>query len=122
MANPEFLGMLVLGIGTIAGAYLTLAKIKAGFKKEIESEIEAAIENARSIAEADIREFNLKLEAVSRDIQSLEAKVDRDIEYVKTIYNNEIKVLGDKIENLREEVKNQHAQLVGLLTKMITDK
>jgi hypothetical protein len=35
------------------------------------------------------------------------------------LYNAEIKVLGEKIENLRIDLQAQHANLVGLLTRLV---
>ena len=60
-----------------------------------------------------------KLEAVKSQLANLELNVNKDLEHLKETYSGEIRNLGQKIEDLRSELKNQHGQLVGLLTEMI---
>lgn len=122
MGSPEIIGAVVGALGAIGTVTITFMKIKASFKKEIDEEIEQAITQARELADADIKAFNMRLDSISREISSLEGKVDKEIEHVKSIYNNEIRVLAEKIESLREEVRGQHSQLVSLLTKLVSDR
>jgi len=121
MQSPEILGAVLGALGTIGTVIVTFSKLKESFRKEVDKEIKVAIESARNIADADIKAFNLRLDSVSRDIENLSDKIDRDIDHVKIIYNGEIRSLGEKIESLREDVQKQHAQLVSLLTKLITN-
>lgn len=122
MDSPSVLGAVLGALGAIGTVAVTFSKLKDSFRKEIDKEIQAAIDTARNIADADIQAFNLRLDSVSKDIENLAEKMDRDIDHVKTIYNGEIRSLGEKIEGLREEVRHQHAQLVALLTKLVSER
>lgn len=122
MENPEIMGAVVGALGTIGTVAVALTNIKTSFKKEVDEKIESAIRSARDLANADINSLNLRIESVSRDIENLEHKIESDIDHVKSIYNGEIRSLAEKIEGLREEVRHQHAQLVALLTKLVSDR
>jgi peptidoglycan hydrolase CwlO-like protein len=122
MSSSEILGAVVGALGSIGAVAVTFTTLKNSFKKELQKEIADSIASARDIADADIRAFNLRIDSLSKEIASLENKIDKDIDHVKNIYNGEIRSLADKIENLREEVRHQHSQLVSLLTKLVTEK
>lgn len=104
----------------IAGGWLTVSKIKTAFMNEIHERIEKEVQNARNIAEGDLKSVELKIDNLSKDIDNLEKKIEGDIDNVKSIYNSEIKSLAEKIESLRDQVQTQHSQLVDLLTRLIS--
>lgn len=120
--DNNFLGPVLGALGTILAIAVSFSKLRSSFQKEIDKKIEDEIDNARTIAEGDLKAVDLKLDGLAKDIKSLEYKVDRDIEHVKTIYNSEIRQLAEKIESLRDDVQKQHQQLVSILTKLITEK
>ena len=120
--EPSILGAVIGAIGALLTMAVSFSKLKSSFQKEIDDKIKSEVNNARTIAEGDLKAVDLKLDSLAKDIANLENKVDRDIEHVKTIYNSEIKQLAGKIEELREEVRHQHSQLVSLLTKLVSEK
>ena len=61
--------------------------------------------------------LDLKLE-----LDTQKENVSRDLGHLREVYNAEIKVLGEKIENLRQDISQQHQALVGLLTKLVDSK
>lgn len=115
-------GAVIGAIGALLTVAVSFSKLKSSFQKEINEKIKSEVTNARTSAEGDLKAVDLKLDSLTRDIANLEKKVDRDIEHVKTIYNSEIKQLAGKIEELREEVRHQHGQLVSLLTRLVSEK
>lgn len=119
--ESSVVGAVIGAIGALLTVAVGFSKLKSSFQKEINEKIESEIKNARTMAEGDLKAVDLKLDALSKDISNLENKVDKDIDHVKAIYNSEIKQLAEKIESLREDVQKQHHQLVGLLTKLITN-
>jgi len=60
-----------------------------------------------------------KLREANQRIDSLEESVNKDLAHIRETYNGEIRNLGQKIEDLRSELRNQHGSLVQLLTKLI---
>lgn len=106
-------------VTAVGGAWLTIRKITDKIDRRKRAEAAVILQTAK---EADSQ---LKAKIESR-IHDLEVKIKvmdenhlKDMEHLKETYNGEIKFLGQKIESLREEVRNQHGQLVQLLSKLI---
>lgn len=104
---------------TIGGAYLTFRRIQ----KDARAEREAYTVNI--LKEAEERDNDLrtaletKIESLKKELENLEETVNKDLEHIRETYNGEIRNLGQKIEELRQELRQQHGNLVKLLTKMI---
>ncbi len=103
----------------LGGAWLTIRKIakdndrrKKQYTAEILQSAKEADQSLKVRLESKVHELEIQL-------RTLKENVDKDITHLRETYNGEIKFLGQKIEELRSEVRNQHAQLVQLLTKMI---
>ena len=120
--SSEMIGAVIAALGSIGAVVVTFTNLKSSFKKEISKEIEDAVKAARISSEADMNAFNLRLDAISKEVENLEEKIDSDIENVKNVYNSELKSVAEKIEALRDQVREQHGQLVALLTTLVTNK
>lgn len=120
--DQTLIAPVVIALSTLVGLYLSVAKIKAGFKKELEEETAKAIEYARDSAKNDIALLKTQIDGISKEINRLEDSFQKDVTHIRETYNNEIRNLGHKIEELREEVRGQHSQLVTLLTKLVSDR
>lgn len=111
-----------VSISAIGGAWLTIRKIAKDAEK---TRKEQAAEILHEAKEADA-EMKLKLEAkiaaLSTQVKNLEVNVEKDLDHLKQTYNGEIRNLGQKIEELRSELRNQHGQLVQLLSEMIKNR
>lgn len=117
-------------VTAIGGAYLTVRKIQKdanASKKEDADEIlrkakeeiektKIAILSERNLIQ---KEFEGRLGELEQDLATHRASVEKDFAHVRETYNGEIRNLGQKIEDLRSELRNQHTQMVSLLTKMI---
>lgn len=110
----------VAGTITVVGtAWLTIRKIAkdaAKAKKEQAAEILHTAKEEDSLLKAKLE---ARIEAVKAQLSNLELNVNKDMSHLKETYSGEIRNLGQKIEDLRSELKNQHGQLVGLLTEMV---
>jgi glycerol-3-phosphate dehydrogenase len=110
----------VAGTITVIGtAWLTIRKIAkdaAKQKKEQAAEILHAAKEEDALLKAKLE---ARIESVKAQLSNLELNVNKDLTHLKETYSGEIKNLGQKIEELRSELKNQHGQLVTLLTEMI---
>jgi hypothetical protein len=107
---------MITALGT---AWLTIRKIA----KDVELQRKLQSEEILKAARKDDTALRLQLESEIHDLRG-EIKVikeghQKDMDHLRETYNGEIKFLGQKIEELRSEVRNQHAQLVQLLSKMI---
>ena len=106
-------------ITVIGGSWLTVRKIQQGAdasKKALSEEILKAAREELAVKEKDLQ---ARLNQLDTRIETLETSVDKDLQHLRETYNGEIRNLGQKIEDLRSELRNQHTQMVSLLTKMI---
>lgn len=119
--------LVVAGAVTaIGGSWLTVRKIQKD--AETSREKHESVILAKSQAQVDKamherkliqKEFEGRLSEIEQDMVAHKAAVEKDFAHVRETYNGEIRNLGQKIEDLRSELRNQHTQMVTLLTKMI---
>lgn len=106
-------------ITIIGGSWLTIRKIQKdadASKKALSDEI---LKSAKEELIKKELELQAKLDKLNTRVETLEESVEKDLHHLKETYNGELKNLATKIEDLRSELRNQHTQMVGLLTKMI---
>jgi chromosome segregation ATPase len=106
----------LIALGTLV---LTMQKIYKNFKKDRDEHAAKILQAAKEEDALIKAKLEAKIEKLDMEIKSLEASVDKDMDHLKETYNNELRNLGSKIEELRSELRNQHGQLVQLLTKMV---
>lgn len=115
--------------GPAAGAVVALAtglsvffKLKSNLDKIVDDRVRQALSEMLDGKDKTEISLGFKIEQTIKEISNLEKKIDKDILNVKEIYNSEIRSLGEKIESLRDQMQNQHKQMIELLSKMISDK
>jgi len=99
--NYEILGLVLAALVIISGGVATLLKMTNSMRKEREEE-------------------NKKVLVESKEYTDQKYKVlEQELKHQKDIQEGKIAELSEKIEQLREEMRRHHSQLVELLTKMI---
>lgn len=112
---------------------MTVRKLNRDFKKERDLERAKILQEAKEAAakvkqdlisqrEIAHQELIHKYANLETRLDNLEESVAKDFAHVRETYNGEIRNLGDKIEDLRTELRDQHGQLVQLLSKMIDNR
>ena len=121
MDIPDMQTLLpVAGTITVVGtAWLTIRKIAHDAEKSKKHQAAEILQAAKEEDALLKAKLDAKIETLKAQLANLELNVNKDMEHLRETYNNEIRVLGQKIEELRSELKNQHGQLVTLLTEMI---
>lgn len=104
---------------TLGTAWMTVRKIAKDAEKTKKEHAAEILQQAKEEIAAKERELQAKIEAAEFRIESLEKSVEKDLQHLRETYNGEIRNLATKIEDLRSELRNQHTQMVSLLTKMI---
>lgn len=134
-ANIQLTSILVFAgaISTVCAAWLKIRKLSKDLKKERDLEAAKILQEAKeadakmkAILEAKreilYQEITNKIDSLKTRLDNLEDSVAKDFSHVRETYNGEIRNLGDKIEDLRSELRSQHGQLVTLLGKMIDSR
>lgn len=106
-------------IVTLGTAYLTIKKVINANKSEKKAQANEILKCAREEIGSIEQKLLTKIQIVEDRIEILEKDVNKDITHLKESYSNEIKSLGEKIENLREELRVQHANLLNLIMKLV---
>lgn len=106
-------------VAAVGGAILTVQKILNNLKKAKKEEAERILQQAHeAVLELKVVR-DAEFVALKAKVDALEESVEKDLAHLKETYNGEIRNLGSKIEDLRQELRNQYTQMVGLLQKMI---
>lgn len=114
--SPLQIGSAVAITGTI---FEMIRRSHGIIERRNERKKQEIIKIARFEANEVRRSCEEKLKDLEIQLQIQKDNVAKDLVHLKETYNAEIKVLGEKIETLREDLSNQHQNLVALLTKLI---
>jgi cell division protein FtsX len=99
--NYELLGFVVAALIMILGGLASLYKVANSMRKERQDENEYVLDLAKQYTDSKVM------------------SLEKELKYHKEIHESKVTELSEKIEQLREEMRRHHTQLVDLLTKMI---
>lgn len=104
---------------TLGSLYLTVRKIQKDGEKSKKEQAAEILQSAKEELALKEKDMNAKIEAAETRIDNLEKSVEKDLKHLKETYTGEIHNLASKIEDLRQQLTDQHASLLNLLTKLI---
>lgn len=114
-------------LASLAGTITACGSLYAGYrhlrysiqdKKDRERQ---AILNKANEALAQVEaKLEKKISSLELEFETHKTNLSKDLDFMRSTYNAEIKVLGERIESLREDLVVQHSQLVNLLTKLVS--
>lgn len=97
----EILGVVLAALIIILGGVASLYKMARSIRDERDQENTVVLKEAKNYTDA-------RVESLSKELQ-----------YHKELHEGKVAELSQKIEELREEMRRHHTQLVDLLTKMV---
>lgn len=106
-------------ISLVGGAIVTVQKIIArneAAKKQAEAKL---LHEAKEAVNSVRRDMEGELKLVRQELDNLENSMNKDLGYMKEAYEGDMRALGDKIETLRDDVRNHHSQIITFLTEML---
>ena len=101
MVNYEIIGAVVVAMIAILGGVAHFYRLSGKFKQQREKQDAQILRESKEYTD-------MKIDYLQKDIS-----------YQKELHEGKIAELSEKIEELKEEMRNQHSQLVNLLTKMV---
>jgi peptidoglycan hydrolase CwlO-like protein len=113
------LGAVVASVGSFLTVLFTIFKMRASFKAEVLKENKEVVEHSRQLALRDIQNMTKELEVLEQKVKALEAQFEREVEHIKDRHNTDLENLGQKISELKEEMRGQFSQLVSILTRLM---
>jgi chromosome segregation ATPase len=99
--NYEILGLVLAALFMISGGIATLYKMINSLRSERDRENEKILKESKEYTDNKV------------------LVLSQELEHQKDMHEGKIAELSEKIEQLREEMRRHHGQLVELLTKMI---
>lgn len=125
MGEMNDMNNLVAGAGmivTLGTALLTVMKVNRTIKKDREEQ-EAKILQSAKEEDALVRtQLEAKIKAQEVEIANMKEIFAKDIDHLRETHSGQIANLGEKIEQLRDELRTQHGQMVDLLSKLIDNR
>jgi len=110
---------LVITLGT---ALLTIMKVNRTVKKDKEEQEAKILQQAKEEDELIRTQFEAKIYSQEQKLENLRESFVKDIEHLRENHSGQISNLGEKIEQLRDELRTQHGQMVVLLSKLIDNR
>ncbi len=121
ISEMQAYGALGIAMGVVT-LVVTLQKVFKNFRKERDEYAAKILQVAKEEDSILKAKLEARIEKIDLSLKNLEFNVNKDITHLKETYSAEIKVLGEKIETLRDELRNQHSQMVTLISKLIDSK
>lgn len=115
MAIAGAIGTLGTAGFTIRHLFVILRKRRELHKASILNEAKKEVDAVQQILENRVKSMEVEL-ALHKESMA------KDLVHLKETYTAEMANLGQKIENLRNDIQQQHQALIGLLTRLISSK
>ena len=115
----EASGGLIAALGGLYGAAKRFIKHSEAKKAKYRQDI---LDQAKEEAEKVKAALEAKIKALEIEFAVQKQSVSKDLNFFKQTHNAEVKALGEKIEALRQDLQQQHQALIGLLTKLVSNK
>ena len=119
MSTLLSLAAMITAFGT---AWLTIRKIAKDMEKQKKIQAASILQSAKEADAVLIGKLEAKIHDLETNVKVMKDAHERDIEHLKETYSSEFKNLGAKIEELRDELRQQSQNILGLLSKMIDRK
>ena len=113
-------------IGTALAAiypiFIGFRHFLGSFRKKREAHRDSILKQAGDEMNRIKEDLEGKIQVLRDELDTQKDKVSTELSHMKEIYGAEIKALGEKIENLRQDISQQHQSLVNLLTKLVDSR
>ncbi len=116
------MGIAAGAVTVVGGAYAIIRKYTLAKAIQQEEYRESILRKAKEEADKIKDGLEDRINKVEAEIKSQKEGVAKDFAFMKSSYQSEVKTLGDKIEDLRTQLNNQHSDLIALLTKLVETK
>ncbi len=119
---PTISGVVAGAASIIGGLYTWYRRYTIGLQIKKDKEKQDILSQAKLELSRVEWDLNEKIKVLETELASTKESLSRDLGHLKEVYSAEIKVLGEKIEEIRQTLGQQHGQLVNLLTVLIDKK
>jgi predicted RNase H-like nuclease (RuvC/YqgF family) len=119
VSAAEAIGGAATAIGSTWAAIKHIQYNKK-FKKEKERQ-EILSKASEEMAKIEVK-LNVRINQLEIELEAQKLSVSTEFVHVKDTYNSEIRVLGQRIQELRQDLADQHSSMIQLLTRLVGSK
>ena len=116
------IGIVASAIPAMGGLYASWRHIRFSIQAKKDRERKSILDEAREAMDKVETKFSDKITKLEIELEAQKLNISRDLSHFKEMHTAEVRVLGEKIENLRENLTQQHQALLELLTKLVGSK
>lgn len=115
-------GITAAVVTAVGGIYTSYRHVTLGMAIKREKYKEDILNQAKGEMSRIEDKFEEKIKKIEIELESQKLSVSKDLGHMREIYNAEIKTLGEKIDDLRSDLQDQHQSMVALLTRLVNSK
>lgn len=109
-------------ITAVGGAYSLIRHMFYAAKSKKEQYKQDILKEAKEELSKVELSLNERIKSLEIELDNHKDNISKDLEHMREVYNAEIKVLGSKIDDLRQDLQAQHSSMVALLTKLVNSR
>lgn len=117
---PTALETAAGAITAFGGLYTGYRHIRYSLQAKKDKERQAILDQANEEMKKIREELEEKIDKLELELENQKISINQDLSHFREIHSSEVKNLGEKIENLRYDLTQQHQALLELLTKLVT--
>lgn len=120
MDIPTLLGASAGAMTALSGIYAAGRHIRYNLQAKKDRERQEILKKAEEELNKVQAELEKKISVLKQEFEAHKVGLSKDLDFMRSTYNAEIRQLGEKIEALREDLGAQHSQMVSLLTQLVS--
>ncbi len=115
-------GILAGAVTAFGGLYTGVRALLAASRRRKAEYRQAILDEAQIEMDKIEASMQEQVRALAMELETQKSSVARDMDHMREIYNSELKVLGQKIDDLKQDLAAQHSSMVALLTKLVDSR
>ena len=106
-------------ITAFSSVWVGLRHIKYSIQSKRDKECQAILDRANEELDKVEAKLGEKIRLLQEELKTHKENLDKDMNHMREIYDGELKNLGNKIDELRKDLSDQHSSMVALLTRLV---
>jgi len=119
LSGYNWIGPTLGGITAVATAWYSVQEVLKEYRRRRNSVSNEVLEKAKEYDAEIKRELKARIDLLEVDVHNLKESIQKDISNIKDNHALELKNLSEKIGAIRDQLNDQHSQLMSILVKMI---
>jgi hypothetical protein len=114
--------LILAPLGVVSAVFTTwysILEVKKQLAKSHKITADKILQEAREQTELVKTHLESKINTLELEVSNLKSNIERDFLNLKETHSVELKNLSEKIELLREELKDQSKNVLNLLTRLV---